>query len=86
MVVPTYSRTSPCAFKIKLIEANKNPSTALSNQLLRQLVPRMADDMLKIVLDPLFGTTQVKTEIPASRSKTGLPVQLRYPVEGYPDD
>ena len=86
MVVPTYSRTAPCPFKIKMIEANTNPCLEESNSLLKQLIPRMLDDMLKVVLDPLFGTTLVQAEIPASQSETGLPVLLKYPVEGYPDD
>ena len=43
----------------------------------------MLDDMLKITLDPLFGTTLVANEIAASESETGLPVILNYPVEGY---
>lgn len=43
----------------------------------------MLDDMLKITLDPLFGTSLVPNEIAASESETGLPVILNYPVEGY---
>ena len=43
----------------------------------------MLDDMLKITLDPLFGTSLVPNEIAASESETGLPVILDYPVEGY---
>ena len=43
----------------------------------------MLDDMLKITLDPLFGTTLVLNEIAAAESETGLPVILNYPVEGY---
>ena len=46
-------------FKTKMIEANTNPCLEESNQLLKDLIPRMLDDMLKIVLDPLFGTTLV---------------------------
>ena len=43
----------------------------------------MLDDLLKITLDPLFGTSLVPNEIAASESETGLPVLLNYPVEGY---
>ena len=43
----------------------------------------MLDDMLKIVLDPLFGTNLVPTEQAASETETGMPVILNYPVEGY---
>ena len=37
-----------------LIEVNTNPCLEESNQLLRFLLPRMLDDMLNVVLDPLF--------------------------------
>lgn len=43
----------------------------------------MLDDMLKIVLDPLFGTNLVPTEQDASMTESGLPVVLNYPIEGY---
>lgn len=38
-----------------LIEVNTNPCLEESNNLLRKLLPRMLDDMLNIVLDPIFG-------------------------------
>ena len=43
-------------FETRLIEANTNPCLEESNALLKAYLPRMADDMLKVVLDPLFGT------------------------------
>lgn len=58
-------------FEIRLIEVNTNPCLDESNALLKQLVPRMLDDMLKIVLDPLFGTAPQR--------------QIVFPVEGYSD-
>ena len=66
-----------------LIEVNTNPCLEESNKLLSRLIPRMLDDMLKIVLDPLFGTTLAAQPMAASESETGLPVQLEYPVDGY---
>lgn len=39
-----------------LIEVNTNPCLEESNELLRKLLPRMIDDMLNIVLDPVFAT------------------------------
>lgn len=42
-------------FEVRLIEVNTNPCIEEPNTLLRQYVPRMLDDMLKITLDPLFG-------------------------------
>jgi len=43
----------------------------------------MLDDMLKIALDPLFGTTLVPNPVNASETETGMPVVLEYPIEGY---
>ena len=42
--------------------------------------------MLKIVLDPLFGTNLVPAEQDASVTESGLPVILNYPIEGYEDN
>ena len=57
MVIPSHrgTETKSC-FETRLIEANTNPCLEESNALLKAYLPRMADDMLKIVLDPLFGT------------------------------
>jgi len=38
-----------------LIEVNTNPCLEESNELLRKLLPRMLDDMLNIVADPIFN-------------------------------
>ena len=38
-----------------LIEVNTNPCLEESNELLRKLLPRMIDDTLNIVLDPVFN-------------------------------
>ena len=57
MVVPVEEEGNDnVTFKSKLIEANTNPCLEESNQLLRDLIPRMLDDMMKITLDPLFET------------------------------
>ena len=92
MVVPVINddgadgSSGQCEFKTKLIEANTNPCLEESNQLLKDLIPRMLDDMLKIVLDPLFGTNLVPAEQDASVTESGLPVILNYPIEGYEDN
>jgi hypothetical protein len=57
-----------------LIEANTNPCIEEPNTLLRSYVPRMIDDMLRIVLDPLFGT-----QVAADQ-------KIFYPVKDYQDD
>ena len=72
MVVPGLKPESK--YEVRMIEANTNPCLEESNQLLKSLLPRMADDMLKIVLDPLFGTGE---EIEGAR--------VKFPVEGYAD-
>ena len=38
-----------------LIEVNTNPCLEESNTLLKNLLPRMIDDLMNIVMDPLFG-------------------------------
>lgn len=42
-------------FRTYLIEANTNPCLEESCYLLKKLLPRMLDDMLNIVLDPVFN-------------------------------
>lgn len=61
-----------CPFEVRLIEVNTNPCLEESNALLKSYIPRMLDDMLKIELDPLFGS------VPQSGTS--------YPVKGYPDN
>jgi hypothetical protein len=39
-------------FRVWLIEVNTNPYLGTPNDFTKKLVPRMIDDMLKIVLDP----------------------------------
>jgi hypothetical protein len=45
-----------------LIEVNTNPCLEEANTLLKKLLPRMLDDMLNIVMDPLFGPGANKTD------------------------
>ena len=37
-----------------LIEVNTNPYLGVPNDFIKNLLPKMADDMLKIVLDPYY--------------------------------
>jgi hypothetical protein len=37
-----------------LIEINTNPYLGVPNDFIRNLLPKMADDMFKIVVDPVF--------------------------------
>lgn len=66
-----------------LIEVNTNPCLEESSKLLKQLVPRMLDDALKLTLDVVFPPFKDEA-IPLSDS-----IALKYskfPVHGYPDD
>ena len=80
------SSVPQCSFKTRLIEANTNPCLEESNQLLKKMIPRMLDDMLKIVLDPLFGTTLAPNAMSANETENGMAVEINYPVEGYDDN
>jgi hypothetical protein len=46
-----------------LIEANTNPCLEESNELLRKILPRMLDDMLNIVVDPVFNLETKRSSI-----------------------
>ena len=85
MVIPSDEKN----FETRLIEANTNPCLEESNALLKAYLPRMADDMLKIVLDPLFGMQSAATA-QRSQQKDGDvqsvgDIQSVYPVEGHGD-
>ena len=41
-------------FNVWLIEVNTNPSLAESSLYLRQLIPRMIDDLMKLTIDRMF--------------------------------
>jgi len=41
-------------FRIWLIEINTNPFLGTPNKYMEELVPKMMDDLLKIVVDPIF--------------------------------
>ena len=41
-------------FRVWLIEVNTNPYLGIPNTYIKDLLPRMIDDMLKIVIDPVF--------------------------------
>ena len=41
-------------FRVWLIEINSNPYIGTPNDFTKQLVPNMIDEMLQIVLDPIY--------------------------------
>ena len=46
-------------FRVWLIEVNYNPFLGTPNDYMKQLVPKMIEDMLKIVLDPVLKPKNV---------------------------
>ena len=42
-------------FRTWLIEVNSNPYFGIPNHYIRELLPRMVDEMLSLVLDPVYG-------------------------------
>ena len=77
-----------------LIEVNTNPCIEESSGLLKQLVPRMLDDALKLTLDQLFPP--IKDLKVYKRSDEGQvieinanefePVERAFHVDGYQDE
>lgn len=51
-----------------LIEVNTNPCLEESNTLLRNMMPRMIDDLLNLTMDPLFFPTE------ANKYKSAFPL------------
>ena len=71
-------------FNTWLIEVNTNPCLEESSQMLKQYLPRMLEDMLKITIDQIFPKMSKKKRIPIggqgpSQSKEihGSPVKLK---------
>ena len=57
-------------FNVWLIEVNTNPCIEESSELLKILLPRMIEDMLKITVDPIFPKIKKKKMKKDSPSKT----------------
>ena len=51
-------------FNTWLIEVNTNPCLEESSQMLKQYLPRMVEDMLKITIDQIFPKVTKKKRIP----------------------
>ena len=47
-------------FKLSLIEVNTNPCLEESSQLLKEMLPRMIEDMLKLTVDQIFPKHSLK--------------------------
>ena len=76
-----------------LIEINTNPCLEESNKLLKNLIPRMIDDLFNITMDPLFYPSDGKyksafplqAEIFKDQGKTDAPITDTEPHTGYRD-
>lgn len=49
-------------YRIWLIEVNTNPHLGMPNDYMKELVPRMMNDMCKLVLDPVYEPRTVPEE------------------------
>ena len=49
-------------FRIWLIEVNTNPYFGIPNEYITDLLPKMIDDMTKIVVDPIYPPKHVDSE------------------------
>jgi Tubulin-tyrosine ligase family len=47
-------------FRIWLIEVNTNPYFGIANEYIADLLPKMIDDMIKIVVDPVYPPKHVE--------------------------
>ena len=50
-------------FRIWLIEINTNPFLGTPNKYMEELVPKLMDDLLKIVVDPVFKPRIVTPDV-----------------------
>jgi hypothetical protein len=56
-------------FRVWLIEVNTNPYLGIPNNYIKGLLPKMIDDMLDLVLDPIFNPEAAQN---ADKSKNGF--------------
>lgn len=49
-------------FRVWLIEVNTNPYFGIANEYIADLLPKMIDDMTKLIVDPVFQPREVDNE------------------------
>ena len=47
-------------FRVWLIEVNTNPYFGIANEYIADLLPKMIDDMMKLVVDPIYPPKHVE--------------------------
>ena len=57
-------------FNIWLIEVNTNPCLEESSQMLKEYLPRLIEDMLKVTVDQIFPKHTKKKRIPVGAKET----------------
>ncbi len=74
------------SFKVWLIEVNTNPCLEESSKILKMLLPRMIDDMLKLTVDAVFPRKRRKEaeQKPPPAAAAAVP-EILYKVTGYAD-
>lgn len=55
-------------FRVWLIEVNTNPYLGIPNAYIKELLPKMIDDLFKIVLDPVFSKEETGNGIDLSNN------------------
>ena len=63
--------------KVWLVEINKNPGLVESSNIIRELVPRMIDDSLRLTVDEIFEPKYINNDPNNYKSP--------YHVDGYDD-
>ena len=69
-------------FEVFVLEVNTNPGLEESSNLIKMLVPRMIDDVLRLTIDDVFDTKYSNT-VDMSGDKSNL--YSPFGVEGYSD-
>jgi len=71
-------------FEVSLLEANTNPGLEESSALIKELVPRMIDDMLKLTVDLIFET-KYSQDLAVEKEEGKIEYKSPFPVRGYDD-
>ena len=73
-------------FNTWLIEVNTNPCIEESSRILKVLLPRMIDDMLKLSVDTYFSDFNPKRGNKVLETIPEAAAPTIFPVEGYNDE
>jgi hypothetical protein len=73
-------------FNTWLIEVNTNPCIEESSRILKVLLPRMIDDMLKISVDTYFSDFNPKKGPKILETVPEIASPMIFPVPGYKDE